>query len=255
MEQVNIYSPEITQYINNDIEITGRVREMVQYNKMYKSPSVMSLHIKKVIFNPPATIVYWMDGCKTVVRCMPGDKFDPEKGIAMAYVRRISEALPDTRKDIKKWVKTYNPPKKEVQKDPYDINIYDFVRTAALRFRPYNVAIRDPHYEALREYRNSMYGIGNIPCYHYGVLLDEAVKAIRKATITEESMRTAIYRGALMNTTIPKFLRLGAFASITKEAVDAGVKFNLSDLKEVARDLVGDAQTEAAFNRIVFENK
>lgn len=44
--------------------------------------------IKKVIFNDPATIVYWTDGTKTVVKRQPGDKkFDPEKGLAMAYVK------------------------------------------------------------------------------------------------------------------------------------------------------------------------
>lgn len=250
MEQVNIYSPEITQYINNDIEITGRVREMVQYNKMYKSPSTMSLNIKKVIFNPPATVVYWMDGCKTVVKCMPGDKFDPEKGIAMAYVRRISEALPDTRKNIKKWVKTYKPAKKN------GFSFSDWAVDAGRRYAaiPCDPIIRNPR-EVIRRGLNSLYGFGVVDEYSLYPWFNEAVKAIRKATITEETMRTAIYQGALMNTTIPKFLRLNIFASITKEAVDAGVKFNLSDLKETAGYLVSDPQTDAAFKRIIFENK
>lgn len=36
--------------------------------------------IKDVIFAPPATIVYWSDGSKTVVKCSEKDVFDPEKG-------------------------------------------------------------------------------------------------------------------------------------------------------------------------------
>jgi hypothetical protein len=44
--------------------------------------------IEKVIFNPPATIVQWKDGTKTVVKCQDGDNFDWEKGLAMAYVKR-----------------------------------------------------------------------------------------------------------------------------------------------------------------------
>ena len=44
--------------------------------------------IDHVIFHDPATIVYWTDGTKTVVKLQKGDKkFDPEKGLAMAYVK------------------------------------------------------------------------------------------------------------------------------------------------------------------------
>lgn len=42
--------------------------------------------IKKVIFNDPATIVFWNDGSKTVVQAR-GEDFDPEKGLAMAICR------------------------------------------------------------------------------------------------------------------------------------------------------------------------
>lgn len=44
--------------------------------------------IKDVIFAPPATIVYWSDGSKTVVKCSKKDVFDPEKGLAMAIAKR-----------------------------------------------------------------------------------------------------------------------------------------------------------------------
>ena len=44
--------------------------------------------IKKVIFNDPATIVYWKDGTKTVVKCQKGDVFDQEKGFAMAFLKK-----------------------------------------------------------------------------------------------------------------------------------------------------------------------
>lgn len=43
---------------------------------------------EKVIFNDPATIVYWNDGTKTLVKCYD-DYFDEEKGLAMAYLKRI----------------------------------------------------------------------------------------------------------------------------------------------------------------------
>ena len=44
--------------------------------------------VKKVIFNDPATIVYWKDGTKTVVKCQKGDYFDTEKGFAMAFLKK-----------------------------------------------------------------------------------------------------------------------------------------------------------------------
>lgn len=43
--------------------------------------------IEKVIFNDPATIVFWKDGTKTIVKCQERATFDPEKGLAMAISR------------------------------------------------------------------------------------------------------------------------------------------------------------------------
>lgn len=48
----------------------------------------MHPEIKKVIFNDPATIVYWADGSKTVVKCHD-ESFDKEKGLAMAIVKKF----------------------------------------------------------------------------------------------------------------------------------------------------------------------
>lgn len=44
--------------------------------------------IDKVIFSNPATIVFWSDGEKTVVKCQNGEAYDPEKGLAMAISKR-----------------------------------------------------------------------------------------------------------------------------------------------------------------------
>lgn len=48
-----------------------------------------TLGVKKVIFHKPATIVYWVDGDKTVVKCSEDDFFDPEKGLAMAICKKV----------------------------------------------------------------------------------------------------------------------------------------------------------------------
>ena len=44
--------------------------------------------IKKVKFNPPATIVFWTDNTKTVVKCK-GEDYDPEKGLAMCISKKM----------------------------------------------------------------------------------------------------------------------------------------------------------------------
>lgn len=44
--------------------------------------------IKKVIFNPPCTIVLWSDNTKTIVKATD-ELFDPEKGVAMACMKKM----------------------------------------------------------------------------------------------------------------------------------------------------------------------
>jgi hypothetical protein len=44
--------------------------------------------VENVIFNNPATIVFWDDGTKTVVKAHD-EVFDPEKGLAMAIAKRV----------------------------------------------------------------------------------------------------------------------------------------------------------------------
>ena len=60
--------------------------------------------IKKVIFNNPATIVLWSDGSKTVVKCSEEDTFDPEKGLAMAMVKKAFGNEGNYYNEIKKWL-------------------------------------------------------------------------------------------------------------------------------------------------------
>lgn len=45
--------------------------------------------IKKVIFNPPATIVFWKDGTKTVVKCKEGEEFSEWAGIALCLAKKL----------------------------------------------------------------------------------------------------------------------------------------------------------------------
>ena len=85
------------------------------YQKMYRFDDRHSMttpedFVKKVIFNAPATIVFWYDGTKTVVKCGPNDIYDPEKGLAIAFMKRFfgnnlefHKCLKTVRADIDKW--------------------------------------------------------------------------------------------------------------------------------------------------------
>lgn len=42
---------------------------------------------ERVIFSGPATIAFWPDGTKTVVKCDPDDEYDPGKGLAMCIAK------------------------------------------------------------------------------------------------------------------------------------------------------------------------
>lgn len=64
-----------------------------------------NVNIRKVVFNDPATIVFWSDNTKTVVKCGPDDIFDKEKGLAMAIVKKMAGNDSRFHKVFKKWCK------------------------------------------------------------------------------------------------------------------------------------------------------
>lgn len=64
--------------------------------------------IKDVIYNDPATIVFWEDGTKTVVKCK-NEKFDPEKGLAMAFSKKMLGNKGSYYNIFKKWLPEEKP--------------------------------------------------------------------------------------------------------------------------------------------------
>lgn len=76
----------------------------VDYSKMYGAMFWEMPKIKDVKFNDPATIVFWADGTKTVVKCQDGDIFDPEKGLAMAITKKALGNKGNYCNELKKWL-------------------------------------------------------------------------------------------------------------------------------------------------------
>ena len=79
--------------------------DIIISNNRYKVEKTYSLrtNIKKVIFNNPATIVFWSDGSKTVVKAH-NDDYDPEKGLAMAIAKKALGNEGNYYNVFKKWL-------------------------------------------------------------------------------------------------------------------------------------------------------
>lgn len=85
-----------------------------------KENKVMIPEIKDVIFNNPATIVKWADGTKTVVKVQKGEPYDEEKGLAMAFIKKIYDNKGNYNDIFRKWC-----PKKEIPKvDDFNLNTF-----------------------------------------------------------------------------------------------------------------------------------
>ena len=89
--------------IRNDAEVPRNIYRNI-LNSTYGIGSLRIPEIKNVIFNDPATIVFWEDGTKTVVKCQDGDEFDPEKGLAMAIAKKAYGNKSSYCNKMKKWL-------------------------------------------------------------------------------------------------------------------------------------------------------
>lgn len=106
----NIYN--VTKDLSN--AIIDNIYKINYYDKMF----MRQPEIKKVIFNDPATIVYWEDRTKTVVKCEK-EKYDPEKGLAMAIAKKAMGNQGNYFEVFKKWIgedKLFPEKKKEKKK-------------------------------------------------------------------------------------------------------------------------------------------
>lgn len=92
---LNLHS-KMLEYAANDIATTKTL-----YNKMY---NFEQKHIENVIFNDPATIVFWNDRTKTVVKVADGETFDPGKGLAMAIAKKYFGNDSSYYKVFRKWL-------------------------------------------------------------------------------------------------------------------------------------------------------
>lgn len=121
---------DLTAYCNGYLQIIkyGSFHRDMTDNTCYATEAKKILNevftmsaatIKNVIFSPPATIVYWSDDTKTVVKCSSNDVFDPEKSLAMAIAKRCGGNKGSYYTEIREWVEKSGKkyPKKSVPDD------------------------------------------------------------------------------------------------------------------------------------------
>ena len=110
------------QYLRNDVDVTYDcyikwLDKALSTNKEKTErsnymPTDIRRLIKNVKFNPPATIVFWTDNTKTVVKCQ-GEDYDPEKGLAMCISKKMLGDKGNYYEVFKKWL----PKKEETESD------------------------------------------------------------------------------------------------------------------------------------------
>lgn len=87
------------KYAQHDKEETREAWELAnkKANGLDFDGDCLSYTIKKVIVNPPATIILWNDGTKTIAKHSPTDEkpFDPEKGVLICFFKKIFPYAPN----------------------------------------------------------------------------------------------------------------------------------------------------------------
>lgn len=98
---VNLLGEHYRRYCHDDINNTKEMWPKV--NPHLPKETVKMPKIKEVRFNGPATIIFWEDDTKTVVKAHDED-VDYEKGLAMAIAKKALGNKGNYFNEIKKWL-------------------------------------------------------------------------------------------------------------------------------------------------------
>ena len=105
----NIEHVDYSNYavIMDDVKRYNVISKPVMLGSASSNYTCMMPKIKDVKFHDQATIVFWEDGTKTVVKCGNNDIFDPEKGLAIAIAKRALGNQGNYYNEIRKWTEGY----------------------------------------------------------------------------------------------------------------------------------------------------
>ena len=108
----------------------GIIARATSIPKAVPKPTNYLPEIKNVKFNGPATIVFWADGTKTVVKCQNGDDYSEEVGLAMCIVKKAFGNTSKYNDIFKKWCPSYDA---ETDDDEYFSEAYKQFRNYVLK--------------------------------------------------------------------------------------------------------------------------
>ena len=92
--------------LTTDSAVYNYNRTVIPLNTIKEKLNIaFGCHIEKVIFNPKATIVFWSDHTKTIVKLDKDDKRDDEKGLAMAISKKFLGNKSNYYNEFRKWLK------------------------------------------------------------------------------------------------------------------------------------------------------
>lgn len=66
-----------------------RYETKVDYNGISRRNNMMKYGVKEIIYHDAATIVYWTDGTKTVVKCNENDEYSEYSGFVAAVAKKM----------------------------------------------------------------------------------------------------------------------------------------------------------------------
>lgn len=92
--------------IDEDVLVRSNPAMPICLRKTTAEDFIKIAGIKKVVYNYPATIVWWWDGSKTIVKVHKGEKFNKEMGLAMAIAKKVFGNMTGSRAAFKKVVNT-----------------------------------------------------------------------------------------------------------------------------------------------------
>lgn len=91
-----------TYVTKKDNGLSTSILDKIEFNWGFGN----NIKVQKVIYNDPATIVYFTDGSRTVVKRHKDDEFDEQTGLLMCIAKRFLGD--DFHKTLKKHVKDYD---------------------------------------------------------------------------------------------------------------------------------------------------
>ena len=86
----NLFDEHSTEYQSYEPQksVWDKYREMAI--KQEQERRLKKILPRKWVINGPATILFWQDGTKTIVKCNKDDEFDAQKGYLMAFFEKTT---------------------------------------------------------------------------------------------------------------------------------------------------------------------